>query len=81
MKLNELIKYLQEIEKTSPNLECYTAIDDEGNGYNKVFYEPSIYFVDKEDIKSNIIETIYTKEELKEEGESLKDYVKICILN
>lgn len=41
MKLSEYIKYLQELKKEHGNVEVIYAADDEGNGYQKVFYKPT----------------------------------------
>jgi hypothetical protein len=48
MKLSEYIQKLQEIVKNNPedaNLEVIYARDDEGNGYQKVSFAPSLVFV------------------------------------
>jgi hypothetical protein len=44
MTLKEYIEGLQEFVKENPDaleLEVITSIDDEGNGYNPVYYGPS----------------------------------------
>jgi hypothetical protein len=41
MKLSEHIKSCQGILNKHGDLDCYTSIDDEGNGYNEVHYSPS----------------------------------------
>jgi len=43
MLLSEYIKKLQEVEeKHGGNLKVVYSIDDEGNAYHGVFYEPSL---------------------------------------
>lgn len=45
MKLKEYINGLQEFAKEnegSLEMDVYTSIDDEGNGYNMVYFTPSI---------------------------------------
>jgi len=45
MKLSEYVECLNELIKKNPKVADYdviSTIDDEGNGYNKVHYTPSI---------------------------------------
>ena len=45
MKLKDYVKSLQEFLKNNPEtaeMQVVTSIDDEGNGYNAVQFEPSI---------------------------------------
>ena len=45
MKFKNYVKSLQEFLKNNPDtaeMEVVTSIDDEGNGYNAVQFEPSI---------------------------------------
>ena len=45
MKFKNYVKSLQEFLKNNPDtaeMEVVTSIDDEGNGYNVVQFEPSI---------------------------------------
>ena len=44
MKISELIKELQNIQKNNGDLDCYYSVDDEGNGYRKIGYSPTIMF-------------------------------------
>ena len=39
MKVKELIEHLK---KMPQNADCIYAIDEEGNGYEKVFYSPTL---------------------------------------
>ena len=49
MKISELVKNLQEILEKYGDLDLITAIDDEGNGFNEIYFEPSIgYYEDHE---------------------------------
>ena len=43
-KISELIKELQNIQKNNGDLDCYYSVDDEGNGYRKIEYSPTIMF-------------------------------------
>lgn len=45
MKISEMIKNLQLLLEEHGDLECWYAKDDEGNGYQSIYYEPSISFV------------------------------------
>jgi hypothetical protein len=43
MKLDEYINLLNKIKKQyGGKLECVYSKDDEGNGFHKIFYHPSI---------------------------------------
>lgn len=45
MKLKEFLKTLNDLVESNPKLEEFevvTAKDDEGNGYNRVYFHPSI---------------------------------------
>jgi hypothetical protein len=50
MKLKEYIESLQELAKATPEaleMEVIYAMDPEGNGYDKVYFEPSIGVYDE----------------------------------
>lgn len=49
MKLKKLIKKLKEIYKEHGNLECVYSIDDEGNSFHKIAYEPTEGYYSSED--------------------------------
>jgi len=42
MKISEMIKNLIEIKKEHGDLELITSIDDEGNGFNHIYFDPSV---------------------------------------
>jgi len=53
MKLSDYMKDLNELIKENPeslNMELITSIDDEGNGYNRVYYSPALVEYDGQDI-------------------------------
>ena len=66
MKLKEYIEKLQELYLEHGDLELVYAVDDEGNYYNKVSYDPSIMSmcagdrISEEDIEE------YSSEEIKQ---------------
>ena len=45
MKVSEMIKNLQEFMNEYGDLDCWYCIDDEGNGYHVVNYEPTLMFI------------------------------------
>ena len=52
MKLKEFLTNLNDLIKKNPEiaeLECYTSIDDEGNGYIPVYFSPSVGIIDDGD--------------------------------
>jgi hypothetical protein len=97
IKLNEYIKYLQQIKKENKyqNLDLYYAIDDEGNGFGKVLFTPQVVYITKEDAKENIITDYYTKKDIERDNTTALDithigatveteldkYVKVVLIN
>lgn len=75
MKISEMIKNLQELMEECGDLECWYAIDDEGNGYNQVVYEPSTYCIFHDDGEVHHIDDADALEMEPEE------YTKICVVN
>ena len=66
MKLKEYIEKLQELYLENGNLELVYAVDDEGNYYDKVSYDPGIINMCGEDrISEEDIEE-YSPEEIKQ---------------
>ena len=56
MKLREYIKHLQELAEKHPEaleMDVITAKDAEGNGYEAVYYEPSMGHYDGEDFTAS----------------------------
>ena len=48
MKISEMIKNLQEFMAKHGDIECYYAVDDEGNAYHPVYFKPSKYYSNEE---------------------------------
>ena len=48
MKISEMIKNLEEFKAEHGDLDCWYAVDDEGNGYQRVYYDPSLYYVNED---------------------------------
>ena len=75
MKISEMIKNLQEFMVENGDLDCWYARDDEGNGYQRIYYDPSLYYV-------NEYNEVYTQEDWDEADEDDRDDLKpICIVN
>lgn len=79
MKISEMIKNLQEFMAEHGDLDCWYATDDEGNGYNEVYFDPSFRYVVNED------GDMYREEELEEYLEyyelTKEDVTPVCIVN
>lgn len=70
MKLKQYIEELQKLYDEHGDLVLYSAIDDEGNGYNQVYYGPGVRLLPSH-------EEEYRPENLvpmPEEGESLEEW-------
>ena len=75
MKVSKMIKNLQEFMAEYGDLECWYAIDDEGNGYKRVYYDPSLYYLDE-------YGDVWQQEDYDEADEDEKEDLKpICIVN
>lgn len=74
MKISEMIKGLQEFMKDHGDLECWYAVDDEGNGYQEVHYTPSKYYVSEDG-------DVMQLEDLEEYELHIEDVKPICIVN
>ena len=56
MKLDRLIKNLQEIKRDVGNVEVVYSIDDEGNDFRPVYYDPTLgRMIDGEFASTNFI--------------------------
>lgn len=75
MKVSKMIKNLQEFMTEHGDLECWYAVDDEGNGYKRVYYDPSLYYLDE-------YGDVWQQEDYDEADEDEKEDLKpICIVN
>jgi hypothetical protein len=74
MKISEMIKNLQEFMAEHGDLECWYAVDDEGNAYHKVYFPPSMYFANEED-------EVYQSDDLEYFDLNEEDIRPICIVN
>lgn len=75
MKLSEMIRNLHEILDKHGDIDCYYAIDDEGNDYRPVRYKPSFYYINEESKEAHTAEYLDFMEE------NIDDYTPICVIN
>ena len=75
MKVSEMIKNLQEFMEEYGDLDCYYAVDDEGNAYHEVYYDPSFRYIDADGV------VYHDKEDLEECEIDIEDVEPICIVN
>lgn len=75
MKISEMIKNLEEVMLANGDLECYYAVDDEGNAYRPVYFEPSVYWI-------NEYGDVFQDEDLEgEDPEDIAELENICVIN
>ena len=74
MKISQMIENLQTFMSEHGDLDCYYAVDDEGNAYYKVYYEPALYYMSK-------YGDIYSSRDVEDEEEDTDDFEKICVVN
>jgi hypothetical protein len=75
MRISEMIKNLEAVMASQGDLECYYAVDDEGNAYHPIFFEPSVFYVNK-------YGDIFQEEDIKDEDpEDIAELKRICIVN
>ena len=76
MKLKKYIEGLQKVLDEHGDIECYYARDDEGNGYQEVGYNGTIFYVRH---LQHYIDELYSEEDV--EDYELENAVKICVVN
>lgn len=75
MKISDMIKNLYAFIDEHGDVECWYAEDEEGNGYQPVYFGPSLRYV-------NEYKDVYHEEDLADEDpEDIVDLVKICVVN
>ena len=79
MKVSEMIKNLQGFLEKNGDLECWYAIDDEGNGFKTVVYKPSLMYLDTdyEVYNANELQEIFEEDPF----DSIDNYTKVCVIN
>jgi hypothetical protein len=74
MKISEMIKNLQEFMAENGDIDCYYAVDDEGNAYHPVYFKPSKYYINEE-------YGVMQLEDLEYYELHIHDVEPICIVN
>lgn len=75
MKISDMIRNLYEFLKENGDLECWYAVDDEGNEYCPIYYPPSLYYANKNNDIYQSIQDFDFDEDL------VDDIRQICIVN
>lgn len=76
MKISEMIKNLQEFMEGHGDIDCYYAVDDEGNDYKEVYYSPTLMYVNEYD------GDVFGKADYDEaDEEDREDLTPICVVN
>ena len=72
MKVSEMINNLQAFMRAYGDLDCWYAVDDEGNEYHEVHFMPSRYYVGE-------YGDMYQEADLV--GEDAATLKQVCIVN
>lgn len=75
MKISQMIENLQEFMEEHGDLDCWYAVDDEGNDYHEVYYSPNLYYVDRE---NNVYSTM---DDVEYCDLTASDVQEICLVN
>ncbi len=76
MNVRELIEHLSKLD---PELEVYTAIDAEGNGYNSLYYTPGIMFAPKFPNMYRLDE-VFDEDDIEDSGYELEELTRIVVI-
>lgn len=79
MRVSEMIKNLQEFMNEHGDLNCWYAADDEGNRYQEIHYNPSLFYVDTSRTRS--YEGYGDLEEAEECDADIEKLNPVCIVN
>lgn len=75
MKISEMIKNLEAVMLANGDIECWYAMDEEGNGFYPIYFEPSVYYL-------NRYGDVFQEEDLQhEDPEDIAELKHICIVN
>lgn len=75
MKISEMIENLEAVMLENGDLEVWYAVDDEGNSYHPIYFEPSVYY-------ANQYGDVFQDEDLEDEDpEDIAELKRICIVN
>jgi len=80
MKLSEYVEnltaHLEDCKSRGVDPECYYVGDDEGNGYQELYFFPSKRYTDKLEPRCDIL---YAEDDLSEEV--VEDKIEVVIIN
>ena len=80
MKLSKYIEGLQEVLKEKGDLDVVYAIDDEGNGYGEVYFDPTPGSFKNEDEGEWVSESGFKEhEDYMNEDEDEEDHIKLTV--
>ena len=80
MKISEHIRSLQNMLDEYGDLECYYAIDEEGNGFRKTCWDGTLFYIHKNEIGDYCPDL--TQDPYDEDPECNKeDYIEVCVIN
>lgn len=75
MKISDMIKNLYAFMDEHGDVDCWYAADDEGNEYNRVYFKPSLLYV-------NDYDDVFREEDIADEDpEDVGELTKICVVN
>ena len=75
MKVSEMIRNLKVFMYEHGDIDCWFVEDDEGNGYQPVCFEPSLYYVNK-------YHEVFTEQDWDaSDDDERADLTPICIVN
>ena len=71
MKISKMIKNLQDFMNEYGDIDCYYAVDDEGNDYKEIYYTPSLFYVNEDG-------DVYSPEDAEDNED---DFELVCVVN
>lgn len=71
MKISKMIKNLQDFMNEYGDIDCYYAVDDEGNDYKEIYYTPSPFYVNEDG-------DVYSPEDAEDNED---DFELVCVVN
>lgn len=75
MIISEMIKNLEEVMAENGDIECYYAVDDEGNAYHPVYFVPTVYWMNK-------YGDMFSEKDLEDEDpDDIAELTQVCIVN
>lgn len=79
MKLSEYIDGLKTFLNNYGDLECYYAVDDEGNYFVKTSYCGTLCYIPRRNKDRHKTDELYTEEDIVEY--EMEDTIQICVVN